>query len=467
VKLRAEDFRQHYADLSDGELLSLNRAELTEIARECYDQEMAQRGLKPVPEAEAEESESADEAGPVTVGAFNFADEANLARGILGSAKIPCYVESDYPGSREFPGRGAPGAYQVVVSPEHAARARQLLAERMPDGNDAEPAEPWDGKIEHRFAEVNGIRMHYAEAGSGPLVLLLHGFPELWYSWRHQLPALAAEGYRAVAPDLRGYGQTDRPEAVEEYDIFRLVGDIAGLVNALEGAPATLVGHDWGSWLASHAALLRPDLFGAVALLSVPFVPRRAVNQTQWEAQTYPGKMFYQAALRSSAAEKILGAHVRATLLGAFWSLSGDAKPEERWKPVREPDAPPAQPELRSDLPPWLTGEDLDFYDREYWRTGFTGGLNYYRNMDRNWELTPFLDGARLNHPSLFIAGQSDPVLECFREELADLAANAPYLWKAAPIAGAGHWIQQERPTEVNRLLIEFLRRIEAGERAQ
>jgi pimeloyl-ACP methyl ester carboxylesterase len=319
--------------------------------------------------------------------------------------------------------------------------------------------------VAHRFIQTNGIRMHIAETGTGPLVLLCHGFPELWYSWRHQLPALAAAGYHVVAPDLRGYGQTERPEPLEAYDIFQLVGDLVGLVNALGEAPAVIAGHDWGAWIAPYAAILRPDLFRAVALLSVPFTPRRAVNETEWEQKKFPGKVFYQAIFRSPAAEPFFNADVRGRLLGGLWSLSGDVAPEQRWKPVRDPGVPVAPP-ARTDLPPWVTPEDLDYFATEFQRTGFTGGLNYYRNMDRNWSLTPFLDGAKLRHPTIFIAGERDPVLDFLNEEFAAHEINAPNLVKKELIPGAGHWIQQERPEEVNALLTTFLREIDAGQRA-
>src|SRR5215469_14499013 len=207
----------------------------------------------------------------------------------------------------------------------YTANARLWALERpMPD-------------FTHRTIDTNGIRMHIAECGAGPLVLLCHGFPESWYSWRHQLPAMATEGYHAVAPDLRGYGQTDRPESLEAYDIFQLTGDLVGLVNAIGTGPAIIAGHDWGAWIAANVALLRPDLFRAVALLSVPYVPRRAINQTQWEAQQYPGKIFYQAMLRSPMAEQYFEVNPRAVLLSALWAGSGDAPPEARWKPVRHP----------------------------------------------------------------------------------------------------------------------------------
>jgi pimeloyl-ACP methyl ester carboxylesterase len=161
-------------------------------------------------------------------------------------------------------------------------------------------------EIAHRFVTTNGIRMHYAEAGAGPLVLMCHGAPELWHSWRHQLKALADAGFHAVAPDLRGYGQTDRPAEVEAYDIFHLTGDLVGLVNALGGEPTVLVGHDWGAWIIQFAALFRPDLCRAVVLLSVPFLPRRSISPSEWEQQKYPGKIFYQQILRAPGSEKIL-----------------------------------------------------------------------------------------------------------------------------------------------------------------
>ncbi len=313
-------------------------------------------------------------------------------------------------------------------------------------------------ELEHRFVKTNGIRMHYVEAGSGPLVILCHGFPESWYSWRHQISALAQAGFHVVAPDMRGYGQTDRPEAVEAYDIFQLTGDIVGLVNALNEKPAVIVGHDWGAWITPYAALFRPDLFRAVGLLSVPYFPRMSVSPSEWEQQKYPGKIFYQAMFRSPGAESFFQADVRGSLLNGLYSASGDAAPDERWNPVIDPNAPPSEPALPKKLPPWLTEKDLDFFTGEFKRTGFRGGLNYYRNVDRNWALTPFLDGAKLLQPTIFIAGDRDAVIEFWGEEFNALEANVPNLRKKAVLAGVGHWTQQERPSEVNDLLIEFLK---------
>jgi len=453
--------------MADEELLSLDRSELVDLARDCYDAEVKRRGAtlrrvalraEEVEISEPESGEVTEE--PVSAGFFSYPQGALLARSLLRGERIPCFVDAEHLVYLQM-GKGA----HVMVPAAFLDRAREVL-EAM-EAEEVEPPEPWDGELRHRFVETNGIRMHIAEAGAGPLVLLLHGFPESWNSWRRQLEALAAEGYHVVAPDLRGYGQTDRPEALAAYDIFQLAGDIVGLVNALAGAPAVIVGHDWGAWIAPHCALLRPELFRAVALLSVPFVPRRPVNQSQWEEQKYPGKVFYQATLRSPVAEPFFSSDVRARLLSGLWALSGDAAPDRRWKPTRDKDAPLVAPPSYLGLPPWLADEDLSFLVSEYQRTGFTGGLNYYRNMDRNWSLTPFLDGAKLLQRTLFVAGSEDPVLQFLEEEFADLEVNVPNLWKKALIPGAGHWIQQERPAEVNRLLVAFLHELEAGERAQ
>jgi pimeloyl-ACP methyl ester carboxylesterase len=298
--------------------------------------------------------------------------------------------------------------------------------------------------------------MHCVEAGSGPLVVLLHGFPESWHSWRHQLGALADAGFHAVAPDLRGYGRTEAPEALEAYDIFQLTGDVVGLVHALGEESAVIVGHDWGALVTHYAALFRPDMFRAVALLSVPYRPRGSMNQSAWEQTKYPGKVFYQAALRSAGSNQFLMTDVRSSLLKGLYSLSGEAEGEDRWSPVRDPSAPRGG-STAPKMPAWLAEDDLDFLVEEYTRAGFTGGLNYYRNMDRNWALTPFLDGAKIMQPTIFIAGDRDPVLEFTRGAYEHLADNVPKLKKNVLLKGVGHWTQQERPDEVNRLLIEFL----------
>jgi pimeloyl-ACP methyl ester carboxylesterase len=313
-------------------------------------------------------------------------------------------------------------------------------------------------EITHRFVISNGIRMHCAEAGTGPLILMCHGFPESWYSWRHQLGPLADAGFHVLAPDMRGYGQTGRPSEVEAYDIFQLTGDLVGLVNALGGEPAVIVGHDWGAWVTQMAALFRPDLFRAAGLLSVPFLPRMQISPSAWEQQRYPGKIFYQQIFRAPGSEKAFEADVRATILNALYAASGEAPAHQRTRFVIDPgDAAGMAPPRVPNKPSFVTDSDIEFFVGEFTRTGFVGGLNYYRNVDRNWALTPFLDGAKLRQPTLFIAGEHDGVLGFWGEQVEEMEHNVPNLAKKAILPGAGHWTQQERPAEVNRLLLEFL----------
>jgi pimeloyl-ACP methyl ester carboxylesterase len=317
--------------------------------------------------------------------------------------------------------------------------------------------------MNHRFVRSNGIKMHIAEEGEGPLVVLCHGFPELWYSWRHQLKALAEVGYRAVAPDQRGYGQTDRPEAVEDYNILQLSGDIIGLVDALGETGSVIVGHDWGAAVAWHCTLLRPDIFSAIVLMSVPYRRRWSADIRPTEAmkQMAGDKLFYQLYFQEPGkAEPELEADVRKTMLMSLYSGSGNAPPDKRWRFLFDKsetflDAGTV-PET---LPAWLTEADLDFYTEEFKRTGFRGGLNWYRNIDTNWKLlTQILSGAKISQPSLFVAGEFDAVITMYRQGFDSLEETMPGLRKKVLLPGAGHWIQQERPTEVNALLIEFLK---------
>ena len=253
----------------------------------------------------------------------------------------------------------------------------------------------------HRSIETNGINMHVVEQGQGPLVIMCHGWPESWYSWRHQLSALADAGFRAVAPDQRGYGQTDKPEAIEAYDMFQLTGDI--------------VGHDWGAGVAWHCALLRPDIFHALGLLSVPYMPRPAGTMRATDAlrQMAGDQEFYQLYFQEPGkAEAELEANVRESMLAILYSISGTPPPEHRWRFLFGKDERFLDSVVVPDtLPPWLTEEDLDFFTKEFEHSGFRGGLNWYRNIDRMVEGTPFLIGARIQQPTLYVAGELDAVL--------------------------------------------------------
>lgn len=312
--------------------------------------------------------------------------------------------------------------------------------------------------LKHNHAYTNGVRLHYVEQGTGPLILLCHGWPESWYSWRHQINALANDGYRVVAPDQRGYGTSDAPHAVDAYGILDLVGDLVGLVHALGEETAIIIGHDWGSMVAAPAALLRPDIFRAVGLLSVPYIPRRAVRPAMRFETMSQKKHFYQAYFQPVGhIEKELEEDYRKTILGVLYTASGDwsghgfAVFDKTTRLVDNLAIPPK-------LPAWLTEDDIAHYVEQFRASGFRGPINWYRNMDRNWALTAFLDGAKLSQPAIFIAGEKDGVLKIAAEEFEALERNVPNLTKKVVIPGAGHWIQQERPSEVSDLLISFVR---------
>jgi len=310
--------------------------------------------------------------------------------------------------------------------------------------------------------QTNGIRMNLLEAGTGPLVVLLHGFPELGFSWRHQLTALANAGYRAVAPDQRGYGRTDRPESAADYTLCHLAGDVVGLVHALGEKQAAVIGHDWGSGVAWTSALLRPDMFQAVGLLSVPYLsglwdgPRPTDVMKQLLAT---GQMLYQLYFQEPGkADQDLARDVRDSMLRLFVGCAGGVPPEHRWRFLYSASEAFLDTLPKVDrLPVWLTEEDLHFFVSEFSRTGFTGGLNWYRNMDRDRELLPFLAGAKILQPSAFIAGADDLVIAMYRRDFNLLEQTMPGLTAKTLIAGAGHWVQQENPQEVNRLLLQFL----------
>jgi len=324
-------------------------------------------------------------------------------------------------------------------------------------------------EVTHREVEANGIRMHIAESGAGPLVVLCHGFPESWYSWRHQLHALARAGFQAVAPDMRGYGQTQRPEEIDQYTLLHLVGDVVGLLDALGAETAVIVGHDWGAPVAWHAALLRPDRFRAVVGLSVPFVPRRPARPTSMMPQTEDA-LFYQLYFQSPGiAEAELERDVRLSIRSLLYSASGDApRREDGARNGSEVGLVPRRGGFLSrlmnpeSLPDWLTEADVDFYVSEFTRTGFRGGLNWYRNIDRNWELLAPMAGACVTVPALYIAGERDLVLG-FRgmdQIIANLSRFVPQLQGTLLLPGCGHWTQQEKAHEVNQAVLEFVRRL-------
>ncbi|NMM06787.1 alpha/beta hydrolase [Polaromonas sp.] len=306
---------------------------------------------------------------------------------------------------------------------------------------------------------LNGIHMRVAVQGRGPLVLLCHGFPESWCSWRHQLAALASAGYRAVAPDMRGYGGTDAPLDVASYTMLHHVGDMTELVHALGETQAVIVGHDWGAPVAWSAGLLRPDIFRAVVGLSVPFSPPSGVNLLDALEKQGIRTFYMQYFQTPGVAESELGADPEATLRRLGFSMSGDG-PGRVVAGVLPPDAGFLDNTVEPDvLPAWLDREDLSYVAREFSRTGFRGGLNWYRSMALSTQLLVPWRGASIPQPSLYIAGACDDVLKfpSSRSQIEHFPTTLPGLRGCHILDGAGHWIQRERAAAVNELLVAFL----------
>jgi pimeloyl-ACP methyl ester carboxylesterase len=317
-------------------------------------------------------------------------------------------------------------------------------------------------QFEHKFVETNGIKIHIAEAGAGPLVLLCHGFPESWYSWRHQIKALSEAGYHVIAPDMRGYGQTDRPKDIDQYSLFHLVGDMVGLVNAIGDKPAVVIGHDWGAPIAWHCALFRPDRFQAVAGLSVPYRPRGPAAPTSVMPQT-DSEIFYQLYFQTEGvAEREFEQDVRRTIRLLLAGFANKASPPTSPMVPRQGGWLGSRP-LPASLPNWITEADIDFYAAEFERAGFRGGLNWYRNVDRNWGLMVPWSRAKVTVPALYMAGEQDLVMKFpgMDQLLANLKQFVPQLQKTIILPDCGHWTQQEKPDEVNSALIAFLKSLD------
>jgi pimeloyl-ACP methyl ester carboxylesterase len=293
--------------------------------------------------------------------------------------------------------------------------------------------------VPERRIVANGIELNVLDEGEGPPVVLCHGFPELAFSWRHQVPALTGSGFRVLAPDLRGFGRSSTPAEVESYDVVSLCADVCGMLDELGEESAIVVGHDWGASLAWQLAVLHPARVRAVAGLSVPFVPRAPAPPISILRRQL-GEDFYIVWFQQpGVADAALARDVRRTLTTSRQWTS-------RW--AEEDAATPRRPS-------WLTEEELDVYVESFERTGFTGGLNWYRNIDRNWELTEPVADRRIEQPAMFLTGERDPVRrfmpsEAMRGWVTDLREDTV-------VEGAGHWVQQEEPELVNASLLGFL----------
>ncbi|MEM7405920.1 MAG: alpha/beta hydrolase [Pseudomonadota bacterium] len=309
--------------------------------------------------------------------------------------------------------------------------------------------------------ETNGIRLRAAVEGEGPLVIMVHGWPELWYSWRHQIRPVADAGYRVVAIDMRGYGGSDKPHPIEAYDMTTLIADVTGVIDAFGEQKAVLVGHDWGAPIVWNTAALRPERVAAVAGLSVPYRPRGEVSQIAIWQQLYEGRFFYQTYFQQEGvAEAEMEADVRATIRKLYFAGSGDAPSPEYWS-----DRPPGTTRLLEGLidpdpfPAWLTNADLDYFVAAFEAGGFRGPVNRYRNQERDFHALPGMGAAPVTPPSCFIAGTEDIVRRFVRtfDPYENVHSNCTDFRGKTMIDGIGHWVQQEAPGPVTSALLQFL----------
>lgn len=320
---------------------------------------------------------------------------------------------------------------------------------------------------EFRMIDAGETQIRVALEGEGPLALMVHGFPESWYSWRHQIEPIAAAGFTAAAMDVRGYGGSSKPGAVADYRMEALIGDILGVGKALSpGAPFILIGHDWGAPQVWNTALLHPARIAAVAALSVPFfgVPKASFDLVIKQVWDDKNKFFYQSYFREPGrAEAAFEAEPRRFLKGFYHAISGEAKAGDF------PVGKPYDFSLMDGLHPpeivgaWMSETDLDYYVSEFEASGFFGPLSRYRNHTRDWEfLQPFRERT-IDQPACFIAGDKDPAFSGFgmvKDPVGKMREAVTQLEVAEVLPGCGHWTQQERPAEVNAALVPWLARL-------
>ena len=315
------------------------------------------------------------------------------------------------------------------------------------------------GAIKQRRVDTNGITLNIAEQGNGPLVILLHGFPESWYSWRHQFEPIANAGYHVVAPDMRGYGKSDKPDEILAYNQVEVVNDIIGLIPALGHETAVVIGHDWGAPTAWSTALFHPDKVSAVGALSVPFSPRAEAPPLDTLKAIFKDMFFYQLYFQEPGiAEAELEQNIKQSLRKFYHMASGDVD-------ISEFSPRPADADLLSDTPDpgklgsWCSEEDLNFYTAEFTASGFRGPLNYYRNHNLTWQLT---EGAprQITQPAMFMAGQKDGVIMMAAEALKAMDKSVPTQILHELIPDCGHWTQQEAPDAVNKGILKFLEQV-------
>ncbi|XP_031277212.1 uncharacterized protein LOC116135640 [Pistacia vera] len=317
-------------------------------------------------------------------------------------------------------------------------------------------------EIQHRIVNVNGLNMHVAEKGEGPLILFIHGFPELWYSWRHQITALASLGYRAMAPDLRGFGDTDAPPSVTSYTCFHVVGDLIALLDVVapDQDKVFVVGHDWGALIAWYLCLFRPDKVKALVNMSVVFNPRNPNRKPLEGLKAFHGDDYYivrfqepgdiEAEFAQIGTERVLREFLTYRTPGPLYLPKG--KGFER----------PSDAEII--LPSWLSEDDVKYYTDKFEKKGFTGGVNYYRNINTNWELMAPWTGSQIKVPVKFIVGDLDltynaPGTKDYINK-GGFKRHVPLLEEVVVMEGVGHFINQERADEINEHIYNFFQKL-------
>ena len=354
--------------------------------------------------------------------------------------------------------RGAMLCCAVFVVLPFTLQAAERNQER--DGMNGES--PIDG-VQFRTIESNGISMRIAEAGdSGPLLLMAHGWPESWYNWRHQITFFAKNGYRVVAPDMRGYGKTDAPESPEDYDIVTLAADMVGILDALGEEKAVMVGHDWGSIVAWNTVLMHPERFNALIAMSVPYGGRPPQSPMVSWKETFADNFYYilYHNEEGGVAEAEYDSNPYGLLSRLYLSPDSEREAPKITDPKRSAGGWIDRLGEPKSMPDWLTEDDLAYVVNQFEDSGFRGGINYYRNFHRNWEITEHLQNTKIQVPTLFIAGTKDVVIAGANEGQLNGAMSriAEDFRGVILIPEIGHWVQQEAPDETNQAMMEFLR---------